>query len=127
MTFAFDYSIVHLKYPVDIGPRANIVCLPSAKHSGDFLVGKKLTVSGWGDLEYYDYYDPEGDLEYGDYNVPDKLRVIDVKGISNSQCKDMYTKDGRGYWINSENLCAGDIIDGGEDSCQGDSGGRLPY
>ena len=55
------------------------------------------------------------------------LHVVDVKGISNEQCRKMYSKIGRGHMINSENLCAGDIIDGGEDSCNGDSGGRPSY
>ena len=55
------------------------------------------------------------------------LNVVNVKGISNAQCKEMYSKIFLGRLINSENLCAGDIIDGGEDSCKGDSGGRPIY
>ena len=111
---AYDFSIMHLKEPVDIGPQAVPACLPTAKHGGDFLVGKNLTVSGWGAL-------------YAGGHSPDVLHVVDVKGISNEQCREMYSKIGRGHMINSENLCAGDIIDGGEDSCQGDSGGRSKH
>ena len=110
--YAYDFSIMHLKDPVDIDPRAVPACLPTAKHSGNFLVGKNLTVSGW------------GQFDYDDYATPDKLHVVTVKGISNAQCKRMYSEAFLGHLINSENLCAGDIIDGGEDACQGDSGGK---
>ena len=114
-TYAYDFSIMHLKKPVDIGPRAVPACLPTTKHSGDFLVGKNLTVSGW------------GVFGHGGEGRPDNLHVVNVKGISNAQCKEMYSKNDKGHMINSENLCAGDIVDGGEDSCQGDSGGRMSY
>ena len=112
---AYDFSIMHLKRPVDIDSRAVPACLPTAKHSGDFLVGKNLTVSGW------------GQFEYDDFASPDELHVVTVKGISNAQCKEMYSKTFLGHLINSENLCAGDIIDGGEDSCSGDRGGKPSY
>ena len=110
----YDFAIVHLKNPVEIGPQAIPACLPTAAmHRDNFFVGKTLTTSGW------------GTMDYGEDRCPDKLHAVNVTGVSNRECKERYSKIGKGHQIRPESLCAGDTIDGGEDSCQGDSGGRL--
>ena len=105
----YDFSIIHLKKPVDIGPRAATVRLPTSRLAGDFLAGKQLTVSGW------------GRLNGNDFHTPNNLQVVRVPGIRNEVCKRKYT--GISSIISAE-LCAGDLDVGGIDSCKGDSGGN---
>ena len=99
-----DFSILHLRKPVQIGSRANPACMPPASFGGNYLVGKSLTVSGWGALN-------EGG------GSPTTLHSVRVPGISNSQCRRSYRT------ITDAMLCAGQAS-GGVDSCQGDSGGN---
>ena len=108
----YDIAIVHLEEPVQMGPRAVHACLPTLKYAGDFLAGKLMTVSGW------------GNTNYTHINYPDKLQVVNVTGVTVDTCRDLY-EDPIGEYVTDGDMCAGDIIDGGEDSCQGDSGGRI--
>ena len=106
----YDISILHLEEPVQMGPRAVHACLPTLKYAGDFLAGKLMTVSGW------------GNTNTTHTNYPDKLHVVNVTGVTLDTCREKY--EAIGDYITDGEMCAGDIIDGGEDSCQGDSGGR---
>ena len=72
-TYAYDFSIMHLKDPVDIDHRAVPACLPTAKHSGDFLVGKNLTVSGWGQFDYDEYASPDALQTEGAYRIGKRI------------------------------------------------------
>ena len=109
----YDISILHLERPVQMGLRAVHACLPTLKHAGDFLDGKLMTVSGWGNTNYPNF--PQ---------YPDKLHVVNVTGVNLAVCREKYD-DTTGDTVTDGDMCAGDIIDGGEDSCQGDSGGRI--
>ena len=108
----YDIAIVHLEEPVQMGPRAVHACLPTLKYAGDFLAGKLMTVSGW------------GNTNYTHPNYPDKLHVVNVTGVDLALCREKYG-DTTGDTVTDGDMCAGDIIDGGEDSCQGDSGGKI--
>ena len=106
-TANYDFSIIYLDKPVQIGPRAVPACLPSTDFSGDYLNGKNLTVSGWGALS-------EGGLS------PTVLHSVEVPGMTNAICNQPDFYNNR---ITDVMLCAG--YAGGEiDSCKGDSGGR---
>ena len=107
-----DFMIIHLKQPVEINDQARIVCLPNEYDGidGDFLVNKKLVVSGW------------GNLEHGGQG-PKVLHSVTVRGISQTKCNNAYCK--RESCITDNMLCAGDDVKGGIDSCNGDSGGNL--
>ena len=111
--FNFDFAIVKLNTPVEIGPHAAPACLPTPKLEGDFLSGKTMTVSGWGALS-----------QGGD--GPFVLHKVEVPGLTNEVCQEKYEcpNDGGicGELIPAM-LCAGNVVDGGIDSCQGDSGG----
>ena len=102
--FNFDFAIVTLETPISFGTRANAACLPTRSWSGDFLVGKTLTVSGWGATS-------QGG------GSPTVLHKVDVPGMTNAQCSNYYSG------ITSSMVCAGQAS-GGIDSCQGDSGGN---
>ena len=105
-TLSNDFAILHLNSPVQIGPRAVPACLPTSALGGNFLVGKTMTVSGWGTLS-------------SGGSQPTVLHSVDVPGISNADCNQAYSGD-----ITTNMLCAGDVANGGIDSCQGDSGGK---
>ena len=98
------------------GPRAVQACLPTVKMSGGFLVNKTLTVSGWG-------LTIPGDPESSANN----LQFVKVPGISNKLCKELYVEENMTEGVIDAVLCAGDIKEGGIDSCQLDSGGKLTY
>ena len=100
-----DFAILHLNSPVQIGTRAAPACLPTSALGGDFLAGKTMTVSGWGTLS-------------SGGGQPTVLHSVDVPGITNSQCNQLYGS------ITNAMLCAGNVNNGGVDSCQGDSGGK---
>ena len=102
-----DFAIVHLKQPVQLNVRAVPACLPTAVHGNEFLAGKTMTVSGWGRLS-------------SGGSIPTVLHSVVVPGITNTACKARYGNSR----ITTQMLCAGDVANGGIDSCQGDSGGK---
>ena len=107
---SYDFSILHLKTPVEFGPRAVPACLPTSRHGGDFLAGKILTTSGWGKT-------------LNETHDRSKLRFVKVPGVTNAECLKLYSASpGIRKNISADQLCAGG--DGGGD-CQGDSGGNI--
>ena len=108
--FDHDYAILHLKKPVKLGYRAIPACLPEPNFSSNKLVGKNLTVSGWGHLQ-------SGGVG------PDVLHSVNVPAISQQECKKFYHGI-NGLTVTDSMICAGHT-DGGIDACQGDSGGKL--
>ena len=108
-----DFAMVQLKTPVQISHRANPACLPKVSWGGDFLDGKNMTVSGWGTLA------SKGEQ-------PTELHGVNVPGVPFAQCEEAY----KGNLTIPESvlgsmMCAGDVAEGGIDSCQGDSGGKF--
>ena len=55
-------------------------------------------------------------------SLSSKLREVDVKVLTNSQCGSDYSYPPS--WITGRMLCA-NVAGGGKDACQGDSGGPL--
>jgi len=108
----YDFSMLHLTLPVEFGDRAVPACLPDLRFSDDKLVGKYLTVSGWGSLDGLGY-------EY-----PKVLQTVDVPVVSQDDCRKAYLPFGRK--VENSMICAG-YSTGGKDSCDGDSGGPLTY
>ena len=101
--FINDFSILHLRKPLQIGPRVVPARLPPSKHASFFLRGKRLTVSGWGAL--------------GGGEKPSVLHKVHLPGVRNFQCLKYYPGI-----IDSSKLCAGPTTSGVE-SYQGGSGG----
>ena len=108
----FDMAIVHLKKPIEFGPRAVPACLPTSKMAGDFLANKTMTTSGWGAV-----------LDSRDEPTPNNLRFVKVRGVTNELCNEMYAAVGD--IVRHDELCAGDVVKGGIDACYGDSGGKI--
>jgi len=110
--YDYDFSMLHLTLPVELGDLAVPACLPDLRFSDDKLVGKYLTVSGWrrtDNPDYDDYY-------------PDLLQTVDVPVLSQQDCIEAYGSSD----ITNSMICAGHT-DGGMDACKGDSGGPLTY
>ena len=102
----YDFAIITLSSPVTSSSRVNAACLPPSSWGGNYLDGKSLKVSGWGTTS-------QGG------STPAVLHSVNVNGISNSQCNSLYGST----QITGAMLCAGNVANGGVDSCQGDSGG----
>ena len=103
----FDFAMVTLKKAVKLGFRAVPACLPDSSMKRNALTGKNVVVSGWGDLS-------EGG------NQAMVLHSVSIPVISLNTCKRKYNS----WLITDAMLCAGNLEEGGVDSCQGDSGGN---
>lgn len=96
-----DWALIKLQQPVDLPT------LPIAT-TGDYDNGT-FTVAGWGD---------DGSGAQQRY-----LLKVDVPFVDDATCKSA----GGSYagLIDEQEICAGDMENGGIDSCQGDSGGPM--
>ena len=106
-TLDYDFAIVRLTEPVQLGARAVPACLADSSMAGDALGGQPVTVSGWGSTS-------------AGGSQAEVLMRVDVPAMTNSACRNT------GYATNQITdamLCAGQPA-GGIDSCQGDSGGK---
>jgi len=104
-TLINDIAILTLESPATIGAKISPICLPTVDY--DYLA-QTVTVAGWGALS-------EGGSQ------PHKLREVDVKVLSNSECGSDYNHRIPGQIVSSM-ICAADT---NRDSCSGDSGGPL--
>ena len=111
-SLAYDFSILHLKEPVELGYRAIPACLPDSAFAGDALEGQYLTVSGWGSVN--------PDPDYLDY--PDVLHSVRAPVISQDLCRNAWISTG--HDIDDSMICAGSN-NGEVGSCHRDSGGKM--
>lgn len=104
-TWEFDIMLLKLSEPVPAG--TPFVTLNS--NAQEPSLGDTVTVVGLGRLK-----EKNGD-------VADVLQEVDVQGISQDLCSQMYPG-----WIKEQSmLCAGIPMVGQKDACYGDSGGPL--
>ncbi|XP_058840091.1 proclotting enzyme-like [Topomyia yanbarensis] len=99
-----DVALLGLQEPVSIGSELMPICLPNGSSS---YQGEKATIIGWG--------------RTANGSLSDTLQQLTVPVLSNQECKRT------GYFrfqITNRMMCAG-YLDGGRDSCYGDSGGPL--
>ena len=95
----YDFAIVHLTQPVVLGPRAAPACLPDSSLAGNYLSGKTLIASGWGEPHGYKYSMAPGNT------IPNNLLKVAVHGLTNAECILAYAYTTLNYPI----LCAGSI------------------
>ena len=107
-TLDYDFAIIFLAAQVPSDSRAIPACLPHISMSGDFLAGKDLTISGWGETDSLG-------------STPTNLRSAVVQGVSNSKCQNLYSNK---LEITDRMICAGNLEQGGVDACRGDGGGN---
>jgi V8-like Glu-specific endopeptidase len=108
-TLANDLALLRLERAATAGTP---VTLATAADAGLFEAGDPATVIGWG----FTQGNPPGTPNY-----PDTLREVVVPIVSDTDCANAYGSD----LILPDQICAGDLVNGGIDSCFGDSGGPL--
>ncbi|KAF8790900.1 Serine protease filzig like protein [Argiope bruennichi] len=107
-TFENDLALLEMEAPVEFLPYVVPICLP---HRNEDFTGKMAFVTGWGKL-----------TAGGD--VPNILQEVQVPIVTNGECQRMFYQAGHQKAIRSNFVCAG-YTNGGQDSCEGDSGGPL--
>ena len=108
----YDFSMLHLASPVEFGDRAIPACLPDLSFSGDKLVGKYLTVSGWGRTNILETNNDDSDY-------PELLQSVDLPVLSQEDCRELWASRD----ITNSMICAD--TKGGISPCHRDSGGRV--
>ncbi|CAH2237357.1 jg12071 [Pararge aegeria aegeria] len=103
--FDYDFQLLELAEPLKFNENVQPVELA---HIEDMLIGKIVTVTGWGNTE-----------ENGPYS--NVLRAVRVPIISKENCQRVPFPYFRGA-LTSRMFCAG-FSEGKKDACQGDSGG----
>ena len=105
-----DIAIVELEEPIKMTGNARAIPLASISDVKGFHEGTKFNVSGWGDL----YHGGVGS---------DILQWVEVPWVPLDVCREAYSNTGSRP-VEKDEICAGDLVNGGVDSCQGDSGGK---
>lgn len=106
--FDNDIALLELEAPFQLQPHVVPICLPDKDEDFGGQIG---LVAGWGKLSFGG-------------PVPKVLQVAKLPVINNKQCQEMYHNSGHMKIISDSFLCAG-YENGGQDSCEGDSGGPL--
>ncbi len=112
VAFQPDVGLLRLAEPLDAAPAA----LVSPRSDARLLVdGRMMRVAGWGAT------DPDDP-----FSSSSVLLSVDVPMVDKQACDTLYQEaPSSPNDITPAMLCAGDLVDGGEDSCVGDSGGPL--
>ncbi|MBN3313548.1 TMPS9 protease, partial [Atractosteus spatula] len=107
-----DITLVRLVSPVSFTSHIQPICL--ADSSSSFHTGTSCWVAGWG-------YTADGVSLSGNQT----LQEVEVPIIGNRQCGCLTNEDANNPITITENMiCAGEL-DGGKDTCWGDTGGPL--
>ncbi|NP_113711.1 kallikrein 1-related peptidase B3 precursor [Rattus norvegicus] len=101
--YSNDLMLLHLSQPADITDGVKVIDLPIEEPK----VGSTCLASGWGSIT------PDG-LE-----LSDDLQCVNIDLLSNEKCVEAHKEE-----VTDLMLCAGEM-DGGKDTCKGDSGGPL--
>jgi secreted trypsin-like serine protease len=107
-TFENDIALLILKENVTKNEFINYACLPKEKSNEFPSVNESSWIVGWGHLNEYE-------------DEPEELQNVKVKILPNEYCSRV-AKDTPKFWHSQ--LCSGNYS-GGQDACQGDSGGGL--
>ncbi|XP_053490437.1 transmembrane protease serine 9 [Ictalurus furcatus] len=100
----FDVALVLLSIPAPSSYTIQTLCLPSPTHS--FFKGTECYITGWGSMTE-------------DGKLTNQLQRAQVGIIDQSECQQSY-----GRKLTANMMCAGSM-EGGIDTCLGDSGGPL--
>nr|XP_044614818.1 kallikrein-1 isoform X1 [Equus asinus] len=101
--YSHDLMLLQLAQPAQITAAVQVLALPAQEP----VLGSTCYASGWGSIE------PDK------FTYPDELRCVDLTLLSNDVCDNAHSQKVTEYM-----LCAGHL-EGGKDTCVGDSGGPL--
>ncbi|XP_064424674.1 transmembrane protease serine 9 [Latimeria chalumnae] len=105
----YNIALLELSAPVNFTATVRPICLPSLFHS--FPAGRRCFITGWGATQ-----------ERGSTTC--KLQKAAVNIIKDQVCQNIYNSFSNTNHITKRMMCAG-YIEGGVDTCTGDSGGPL--
>ncbi|KAL0972662.1 hypothetical protein UPYG_G00192560 [Umbra pygmaea] len=109
-----DIALVRLSSPVNFTDYIQPICL--AANDSEFHSGDRMWAVCWGDAGgEWNTSTPHSNL-----TDPQLLQEVSLLVVGNRECECLY---GNGS-ITDNMLCAG-VLDGGQASCQGDSGGAM--
>jgi secreted trypsin-like serine protease len=107
-----DVGLLRLAEPLNAAPAALVTPRSDSQLLFD---GRMARVAGWGSTDPDDFFDSSP-----------VLLSVDVPIVDNQVCDALYDESPfPPDDITPAMICAGDLVDGGEDSCVGDSGGPL--
>ncbi|XP_021045346.1 kallikrein 1-related peptidase b3-like isoform X3 [Mus pahari] len=101
--FSNDLMLLRLSMPADITDVVKPINLPTEEPR----LGSTCLASGWGSITPIKY------------QYPNDLQCVNLKLLPNEDCVKAHT-----YKVTDVMLCAGEM-EGGKDTCKGDSGGPL--
>ncbi|XP_059156700.1 transmembrane protease serine 9-like isoform X2 [Physella acuta] len=109
VTYSYDIALLTLDRatPLQDNPNLNPICLPQANQT----ISGACTVAGWGSTSRT--------ADYPAVSSPSLMKTS-VRVVDGKYCKEKFG----GLYNSLSQICAGDL-DGGSDSCVGDSGGPL--
>jgi secreted trypsin-like serine protease len=110
--FRNDVALIKLDKPIRFTDTIRPICL--ADQDEELPIGKTCVAAGWGHINTVTK------------QVPNVLQQLKVEPIHDpNTCRNAYRNQfGITSYVENEMLCAGKLA-GGEDTCQGDSGGML--
>nr|ADK39261.1 kallikrein-Cwar1 [Caribicus warreni] len=103
-SFDNDIMLIKLNEPVTYNEYISPISLPTSPVS----LGTKCTVMGWGTTT-----SPQ-------FTYPDVPQCADIQIFPSSTCEDAYP-----WWTMTDSIICAGVLEGGRDSCKGDSGGPL--
>lgn len=101
--YSNDLMLLHLTQPAEITEFVKTASLPTE----EVKLGSTCLASGW------------GSTEPTNFDYPDSLQCVNITILSNEECAKAHTEK-----VTDVMLCAGEL-EGGKDTCVGDSGGPL--
>ncbi|KAM8792090.1 kallikrein-1 [Rhynchonycteris naso] len=101
--YSYDIMLLHLEEPAEITEAVKVLDLPTQEPQ----MGSICYASGWGSIKPYNF------------KFPEALQCVDLKILPNQECEKAHPQV-----VSDVMLCAG-YLEGGKDTCAGDSGGPL--
>lgn len=108
-TLLNDVALLKLPSDITFNSRVQKINLPARSNNPPSYAYVMATASGW------------GKTKDSDPGVTDKLRFVDLRVITNAECKRYYVPG----LVTDTTLCASTV--GKRSTCSGDSGGPLVY